>query len=104
MPPGGPNSRYIGAETAITDGKKWVLSRRPLRHRDFRGQAYHVAQEGASLDSIAHRKYEQWRHWQILADINQVIDPTQGLAAGVTVLTPPTNQIANILGDRSAAR
>ena len=104
MPPGGPLSRYIGAETTITDGKKWVLSRLPLRLRDFPGQRYHVVQDGETLDAIAHRRYAEWRHWQILGDVNDVIDPTQAPVAGSTVLAPPLDQIANIIGDRSATR
>ena len=105
MPPGGPNSRYVGAETAIdSSGRKWVLSLRPPRRRDFTGQVYIVVQDGQTLDSIAHRRFAEWRHWQILAQMNDVIDPTQTPEGGSTIVAPPATQIGDIVGDRSAAR
>lgn len=102
MPPGSPFSRYIGSETAFDeDSIKWVLARLPEIPSDYPGNEYIEAQEGDTLEFIAHRKYGEWRFWDILADVNDIIDPTQALVAGQLIIAPPRQAIlGEIMGKR----
>lgn len=105
MPPGSPTSRYIGGEVAFDkDGIKWVLARIPPVPRNYPGNEYIIAQAGDTLQGLSFRKYGQMRFWDILADENDIIDPTQRLTGGQVVIGPPDGQIqSEVLGRRSTS-
>lgn len=105
MPPGSQFSRYIGSEVAFDeDLKKWVLHRLPEIASDYPGNEYIIVQTGDTLEGIAYRKYKRsggWRWWDILADINDIIDPTQALTPGQLIIAPPEDAIlGEIMGKR----
>lgn len=102
MPPGSPFSRYIGQEvTTDPEGRKWALARLPAKLQDLPGNRYSVVRQGDYLDRIAARTLHQWRYWDVLADINGVIDPTQDLEPGDVIIVPSRATVGAIVGDRS---
>jgi nucleoid-associated protein YgaU len=47
----------------------------------------HVFSQGDTLSGLAHRHYDDWRLWRIIADRNGVKDPRR-IEPGTTLLIP----------------
>jgi nucleoid-associated protein YgaU len=47
----------------------------------------HLFIDGETLSGLAHRYYEDWRQWRLIADRNDVIDPRQ-IVPGTILLIP----------------
>jgi nucleoid-associated protein YgaU len=47
----------------------------------------HLLLDGETLSGLAHRYYEDWRLWRVIADRNKILDPRQ-LAPGTLLLIP----------------
>ncbi len=47
----------------------------------------HLFVAGETLSGLAHRYYDDWRLWRIIAERNEIIDPRQ-IAPGTILLIP----------------
>lgn len=48
----------------------------------------HVFRAGDTLSGLAHRFYDDWRQWRVIADRNDVTD-ARVIAIGTRLLIPP---------------
>jgi len=100
MPPVDRYSRHLGLGVGTdSSGRKFFLSYRPFRFRSLAGNVYLEVQEGETLAHIADRFYGKPDLWWVLADFNNILDPTQKLDSGRTIIVPPRDFVlAEIVG------
>ena len=51
-------------------------------------EAEHVFRAGDTITGLAHRYYDNWTAWRVIADRNAIVDP-RSIAVGTRLLIPP---------------
>lgn len=82
-------SRYFGLRTLTDDAGRTHIERReptqvPVRPDDLRA----TVREGESLHHLAHRLWGDAQLFWLLADANDILDPTLALAPGRELRAP----------------
>lgn len=56
----------------------------------------HLYTAGETLSGLAHRYYNDWRLWRVIADRNKILDPRQ-IQPGTILLIPERPRERNVL-------
>lgn len=94
MPARSQFSRHLNLTSFVDDnGKKAFESYIAYRFRNFPGNQYVDVQEGENLWILSFRFYGTVGLWWVLADFNNIHDPTEKLEAGRTIIVPPREAV-----------
>ena len=96
------NSRYNRPEVKVLgiigrDGevRKWLTLRNPLSRDDFTAGTNRIRKAGEELDLIAYEEFGDSRLWYIIAEVNNIPDPTS-VPAGTTLFIPSLREVLSL--------
>lgn len=82
------NSRYAKSKVYKLGDKYHIGSREIVKFKNRYDNIIHIVIGEERLDNIAHKYWKRQDLWWLIADWNDIIDPTNSLESGTQLIIP----------------